>query len=413
MNNMNNGNYKQKLLIIVGAGASIEFGMPSANAISGIFRDLNIRKVKEDVVIYNYIEDNIQKYFNLNPKKGLIKKTNFEEVLYLLYFIDSLYNSNYKNPISVFIDPLNKTQFFTEIKDKISEFNFSNIANLLIDYLLKYFRDKCKDIQRKYNDELSKVRCFLEELSKEYEIGIISLNYDDIFYQAKQSLFTGFNSDGEFKPLDVLDRDKWDFIYYLHGSVHFDMKISETDSHKIFWQDNLNNEFSANSFGRNLNKTMEEVILPNSVIIAGYEKTNQIQRNPFRTYYSIFDKLVYKADKFLVIGYGFGDIHVNNALNLIKENRKRNIVIIDYSCDTQDPMAFRHDMFSYNLFKTIPASASQMGSKDSVATPSISFLKEKKEFEISKNAEYPLSLWHNGFIEICDNIDLLIKELKN
>lgn len=410
---MNNGNCKQKLLIIVGAGASIEFGMPSANAISDIFRSLKIKNIKKDVDIYNHVEDKIQKYFDSNPKNGLIKKTNFEEVLYFLYFIDSLYTSNYKNPLSALISHLDETSFFAEIKYKISELNFSDIANLLIDYLLKYFRDMCKDIQRKYSDKISKVRCLLEELSEEYEIGIISLNYDDIFYQAKQNLFTGFNSEGEFKPLDVIDRNKWDFIYYLHGSVHFNMRIHKTELHEIFWQEDLKVEFSQNSFGRSLNRTMEEVALPNSVIIAGYEKTNQMQRNPFRTYYSIFDKLVYKAAKFLVIGYGFGDIHVNNALSLIKENRKRNVVIIDYSSNNQDPMAFRNDVFTYNLFKTIPVDVNEIGSKDSAIPPCVSSLKEKKEFEISRKAEYPLSLWHNGFMEICDNIDLLLKELKN
>ena len=400
---------KKKLLIVIGAGASKEFDFPLADEVSVLFRRWKLRKIKDGIVLYNEIEEKIQNYYNLNSKEGSsVKKTNYEEILYILYYLDTLLDtSNYQNPILAFI----KLSFFANIENKLSQYDFSNYSSLLIDTLLKYFRDKCKRISIEHADELDRVRLLLKKISTKYEIGIISLNYDNIFYQAKPDLFTGFDLSGKFQPLDVLKRQEWNFIYHLHGSVHFNMKGYENDLHKIFWENNLDANFSQNSFGKDLISTQEGIGLPNSVIIAGYEKANQIQRQPFRTYYSILDKLIHETDKFLIIGYSFADFHVNNALELIKENGKRNVVIINYSDDNQNPTAFRHDNFTCNLFKTIPANGDKMCTKNFDIPPIIAELKKNKEFEISKNKNYPLSIWHNGFMEICNNIDKLLDEL--
>ena len=207
------------------------------------------------------------------------------------------------------IRPFNEESFIKNLKINISQYSSSQLSNLLIDELLKVFRDKCRTIQTKYTNELNKLKDLLWKLSDKYEIGIISLNYDDIFYQAKPDLFTGFNSSGEFSPIETINRKEWNFIYNMHGSVHFNMEQSGNELHKIFWRD-LNYKYSGNAFGRNLINTTEGIALPNSVIITGYEKAIQLQRTPFRTYYSALDRLIFEADKFLIIGYGFADFHI-------------------------------------------------------------------------------------------------------
>lgn len=402
---------REKILIIIGAGASLNFGMPSTNKISEILRNRHVHKIKDNIDLYNEIENKVTEYYNSSHKARLIKKTNYEEVLYVLYYLDTLYDPYNINPMLALIRPFNEESFIKNLKINIPQYSSSGLSNLLIDELLKVFRDKCKNIQTRYKNELNKLKDLLCKLSDKYEIGIISLNYDDIFYQAKPDLFTGFNSFGEFSPIETINRKEWNFIYNIHGSVHFNMEESGNELHKIFWRD-LNYKYSGNSFGRNLINTTEGIALPNSVIITGYEKAIQLQRMPFRTYYSVLDRLIFEADKFLIIGYGFADFHINNALNLMNENRKRNVLIIDYSDDSQDPIAMRNNNFTYNLFKTITANGYEFVGRNSDYRLSAEEFKKNKEFEVSKNPDYPLSFWHNGFKEICNNPKLLLNELK-
>ncbi len=410
---MRDNSSKEKLLIIAGAGASIEFGMPSTQGISEILRNRRVQKIKDGRMLFNEIESEIKKYYGAAPKKCLIKKTNYEEVLYVLYYLDTLYDPNNKNPMMALVRPFSDESFIKKLKREIPRYSSSELSNILIDELLRFFRDKCKDIQKKFTNELDKLKCLLNRLSDKYEIGIISLNYDDIFYQAKPDLFTGFNPSGEFNPIEVINRSEWNFIYNIHGSVHFDMEQSGSELHKIFWRD-LYYKYSGNAFGRNLINTTEGIDLPNSVIITGYEKAIQIQRMPFRTYYSMLDKLIFDADKFLTIGYGFADFHINNALRLINENRKRNVVIIDYSDDDADLTEVRasQSVKIHDLLNTIKIDHVEFIDRNSGYILSGGEFKKNKEFEISKNSNYPLSIWHNGFMEICENPDLLLNELK-
>jgi hypothetical protein len=98
---------------------------------------------------------------------------------------------------------------------------------------------------------------------------------------------------------------------------------------------------------------MEGISYPTSPIVAGYGKTQQILRQPFRTYFAQVSRLVHEADSLLFLGYGFSDLHLNVAFSEVRD-RHRPVVVVDWAADDQDPLQFRHDSWSYNLFKTLP-----------------------------------------------------------
>ena len=75
-------------------------------------------------------------------------------------------------------------------------------------------------------------------------------------------------------------------------------------------------------------------------------------------------------------------------------------------------MQNRFDNWSINLLKCIPTNASMMATEKYSFEQAIIDLKYNKEFEISKEPNRPLSIWHNGFLEACRNPDLIINELK-
>jgi SIR2-like domain len=124
-------------------------------------------------------------------------------------------------------------------------------------------------------------------------------------------------------------------LLHLHGSVHFDMNLTAKGLHDIVWQDDLNKQFHQNSFGRDSVQTTEGNEFPTSSIIVGYGKTEQIQRAPFRTYYSDLVRLVHESDAVLFLGFSLIDSHVSQAFTDYRDGRDRPVVFIDYAknCD--------------------------------------------------------------------------------
>lgn len=77
---------KKKLLITVGAGASIDFGLPSVGDVDSIFDACAGRlfPLVSDPTsnLYQYCRDAIGTYYGTASKPALRKWVNFEEVLY-------------------------------------------------------------------------------------------------------------------------------------------------------------------------------------------------------------------------------------------------------------------------------------------------------------------------------------------
>jgi hypothetical protein len=120
--------------------------------------------------------------------------------------------------------------------------------------------------------------------------------------------------------------------------------------------------------------------------------------------------LVHEADSFLFLGYGFGDLHLNAAFSETR-NRPRPTLIIDWAIDTQDPLPFRLDNWSYNLFRTLPGDAHKMSAPGKTAPADIGSLKADNEVEYSNDPKYPLAVWYNGLLEACKNVSVLLPYL--
>ena len=102
-------------------------------------------------------------------------------------------------------------------------------------------------------------------------------------------------------------------MLHLHGSVHFDMPtVSGADMHEIYWQPNLAATFAQNAHGRSSRANPEGAEFPTSVLVAGYGKTTQILRQPFRTYYSELDPQLHSATSKTFIGALFGQLGLTN-----------------------------------------------------------------------------------------------------
>lgn len=419
---------KKKLLITVGAGASIDFGLPSVSKIDELFDSLagDRYPLAENPTsnLYRHIRDTIQSYYDKNPKPMLREQVNFEEVLYQINVLASAFaDPSYYHGSNALLSPkyLPDVLVFNKESKQVDGYLLSQLSNILIDELVDCFIDKCEMMATNKSEQIAELRSFLKDLSNEFDVGIITLNYDNVFTQALPNLFTGFNfKTGDFEPFSVLSREQWGFIYHLHGSIHFSMNvIPPRDLHKIMWTTTPSKHHKVHSLGRGTQTSPEGTKHPISTIIAGYGKTQQVLRQPFRTYFAQVNRLVHEADSLLFIGYGFGDKHLNVAFSEVR-NRHRPIVVIDWTNSSRnslpelfpEPLPFRNDDWARNLFGTLVGNVDRMSQSGHSAPADIDNFKESNELEVSNDPDYPLAVWYNGLLEACRNRDNIIAHLK-
>ena len=409
---------KKKLLIVVGAGASIEFGMPSVGGIDKLFEQVAAPYfslvTNPHSNLYAHVRDQINCYYGHNPKAGLRKWANFEEVLYQLnllvpHFSDPTYTHGANSALQPLTLP--DVLHFGRNPSSVDGNMLQQLSSTLIDALVDEFIDRCSQVGMQKAGELSELSGFLDALGEEFDLGIVTLNYDNIFTQARPSLRTGFDRDtGKFAPHSVFNNEQWGFIYHLHGSVHFAMSGTGYDMHGITWRDKPEKDHLVHANGRNGQDSMEGLDFPTSPVVAGYGKTQQILRQPFNTFFGQLSRLTYEADSVLFLGYGFGDLHLNATFSDIR-GRRRPITVVDFAQDDEDWVANRNDNWSYQLGKTIPTNTGRMHPEGHSAPWSVDELKQAMKMEVSPDKELPLAIWYNGMLQACRNPDKILTQL--
>lgn len=409
---------KKKLLITVGAGASLDFGLPSVSAVDTFFDGCASKShpLADDPIsnLYRHCRDAINAFYGCAPKPGLRKWANFEEVLYQLNLLipylsdlDRLHGSN----ALLTANSLPEVMHFGRDRKTVDGAVLGNLTSTLMSEMVNHFIDACAATSTAKAAEIAELGQFMAALQDEFEIGIITLNYDNLFTQASSGLHTGFDAAGKFNPMSVLARTDWNFIYHLHGSVHFAMTGVAHDMHGITWVATPLKDHTVHATGRNSQDSMEGTTYPMSPFVAGYGKTQQILRQPFRTYFAQVNRLVHEADSLLFLGYGFGDLHLNAAFSEVRD-RHCPIVLVDWADDNQDPLPFRHDIWSYNLFKTLPGDAHTMSSAGHSVPAYLGDLRAARDLEVSNNPTYPLAVWYNGMLEACRHPQKILKHLR-
>ena len=413
----------KKLLIVNGAGASLDFGMPSVRDVDSLFSKWGNEWLPLTTIpnasLYSWVKDTLEGYITNNSNNRKEVLLNFENILFTIQSLAELDKDHtwaqYRNRLSPFID-LKKFPPIRNYLGKEQDANGDDFAVLhsrLVDNLLDHFRKQCQDLSSKKHKEVQQLRSFLTSLKDEFGLGIINLNYDNVVLSALPDLKTGFNAAGEFDRSILYDQS-WNFCYHLHGSVHFDMKSTEGQPlHRIFWNKDLHAVFASNSSGRSGNFSGEGIMHLSSNIIAGLDKANQLLREPFANYFMQLDRLIYEADAILFIGYGFADQHLNKAFQFIRydKTKTRKVGVLDYASDKEDGISWRHDGWSLGIFTTVPFNGFEMAARKFAERHPAVYFKRHNTFEKSYNPEYPLAIWYNGLLPACQFPDKFKKEL--
>ncbi len=401
----------QKLLTVLGAGGSIEFGMPSVDDIDELFKEWS--RIDYPIIgswpnsLYTWVKEKLVNEGNT--------KLYFENYLHAIQIISSRGKGSY--PIegiycSILIDDFPKIRSEYSAVHVASQNDFDKLNTFLNNKLLNHIRKKCLHLDSDRHAELKEMRQFFTFLKANYELGFINLNYDNVLLTAIPNLNTGFSNENTQFELGEIYSDKWDFCYHIHGSVHFDMATGE----QITWNPDLNSKFGVGAPNRRRHTTSEGRKHPMSTIITGFDKINQIYREPLMQYFFKIDQRIYESDAILFIGYGFNDSYINEVIRAHSKDKgkKRNIVVIDYK-EKMRSLSEGGDDWGSRLLYTAATPNYQMGNgctnlryrPDNVAE-----YRRTQTFEFSDNPDNPLYVWYSGFLEACRNKEKIIKALE-
>lgn len=221
-------------MLVVGAGASIEFGMPSV---------LEVRKIVNTKAqqcfpladcpgtnLYEHIEGMVKKYWEQNVSTHLRRNPHFEDILYVVFALAAAYPAGaYTAALGALITAkkLPDFSFFGRERATIDQFQLHHLGSTLVDALLSEFRRQCKATERDKTIEFARLVSLIEALQAEFDVAVVSLNYDNIIYRALSGIETGFDpATGWFGQDRIFGRKCWPCMLHLHGSVHFDMPMS-------------------------------------------------------------------------------------------------------------------------------------------------------------------------------------------
>jgi SIR2-like domain len=406
---------KRKLLLVAGAGASIEFGMPSVTGVDDILDKLSIKwfplASNPDLNLYGYMKEGLDNYFQ---SRSVHLCSNFEDILYAAYLLSS--DGPYITSVTP-IGNLPEVIFFGSERRRPTKNDLRTFGRMSVDAILDGFRECCRLIEANKTSEFTRLKNFIEAMQAEFDISVVTLNYDNLIYRSLQGIETGFDqSTGQFVQDRLFSRTQWPCILHLHGSVHFEMRGQGNDLHEIFWQPDLTKPLTQNSFGRGESSNVEGINFPTSTIIAGYGKPIQMLRRPFRTYYSELDRLVSDCDAILIAGYGFGDNHLNIAFERFRDARCRPVVVIGWADDNAMTVSGHGwtdiDSCDNRLFGSFATAHDSMRWLGKSRPSTVKLIKEDREFEYSENNKTPLSLWYNGMLSACDHPDKILSRLR-
>jgi hypothetical protein len=203
----------------------------------------------------------------------------------------------------------------TNINTEVSSYSYHSSRHS------KIFIDENSSINKKFQK-------WIQLLSKNSIIRMYTLNYDRLFKILSTDIgldvFEGFEYGDKIPTNGILPKvkriisDLDSHIHYnLHGSAYWNVYSRSQQTQLIspfialhpYPKLNMNNVETAviqMEKGKN-------IVLSN--IITGYQKTQKSAVTPFKQMQSSFDWDCCFADELFVIGYSFGDTHINSSIN--------------------------------------------------------------------------------------------------
>jgi hypothetical protein len=365
----------KKAVYLFGAGAAIPWNAPNTSDLttlvlnSGFYCKNGTKRVTQKIV------ETLSNYFP-------IEEINFETILNVIEELLVFHSSrDYKNTNSFLFPFLESRCFLDEIFNYEMNGDWQHGSSLIIKgfelesgkssfsnqspqqfYLQLLYANVLTVISARvssYSYHTTEVTKVVTENNRELnnnfynwinsEVGnnstvrFYTLNYDRLFSVLLKkrgiNIFEGAECESELTPEEILPFDvkkiATDFTsnihYNLHGSSFWDVRNRnhhQLPSIQYFLTGAPN--LSSNLWEQPLAQMEKGKIINPSNIITGYQKTQKTSMSPFRQMQSAFDRDCLEANKLIIIGYSFGDAHLNETIRMaIIHNPNIDIEVID------------------------------------------------------------------------------------
>lgn len=412
---------KKKLLVILGAGSSIPCGMPSVVEIDGMMKQWsrewkNLPEFPAGLTrgVFNDLWVIIEKYFRTSHTQHLGQRVSFERVLGEMTALASWVTpSPFGNPLGMAIKDPSLIDEFTLPRGRPGPY-FNRLLILeqlefLYEKLTDYMRERSRLLDTKSSDFSDYCNIF-SRIRAEFEVGIYNLNYDDVAISACPDAFNGFTL-GEFDARAVGMRREWNFVYHLHGSIHYSF-VHSPAVRRLVWQSDLTASFvNILPFFPEMEGEFRPV-LPTTLVAGGF-KLDQLLADPAQSFHASLVRHIHEADAVLIAGYGFGDAHVNRALRNRFELKHLEpeggpaVVVIEKSDPARGSIAnqqrfdFRARGLTGSLKCNFDQNMRQLGN-----TMSAEYFIQNNELET--DVMNRVAVWHGGFLEALGSVDEII-----
>ena len=320
----------KRALILVGAGASLEYGAPSTSHATQrvrkeVLTDKFMKYIKSDRA-YTTIARRLATYF------GGRGNVNFEQIFHCAHELLFTYppTSGAVNEFKPVLHP------FLQNVSGIPQAALKPLAEQIIRSLYTMFSEASQAPQV----SLSPLHEFISSLRRDCTPRIYTTNYDDFILQSIPDLFYGFSPSPSSEAKRFDPAHFWEMIdvasvTHLHGSIHMGFHTPSLDNEmgELFWYDDLGNAKRNATFSGGLGSTRRmdgSSYMPTS-IVTGLDKTSSLQQSPFIHFYAGLGRDLVAADIIYVIGSGLSDLHINAWLREARNRKpKTPIILVDF-----------------------------------------------------------------------------------
>lgn len=326
---------KKKIVILNGAGfnASPDFGGITTKSITDRFIDFNLTRTNDleigGIKPGEYFNNLISSYYHANntmQQPVNLSIVNFETIVHSIEELYAFYSDlnsqgrlEYRGITPALFDAVLTLNGDLVAKDT----NPENYLKRLYPYLINEIIQEI--IPTNNGSNKNGLVGFRDDFLKKYLSDrkwvkrIYTTNYDT-WLNKYAGYYDGFDTNGEFEESLVAKNTKINCHYNIHGCIHWDLNINSNRVSK------LDNPIDILGRGRSNDPDQDRRPLLPSPIITGYNKPSRMKFQPYLSLFYSLQNDLYDADILLIIGYSFGDIHINNLIDTFKGK----VIIVDY-----------------------------------------------------------------------------------
>lgn len=317
-------------LMLFGAGASLDYGAPSTSALTGLLRDavLSDRWMRESggADAYARISSTLASYY-----LGGEGAVNFEHIYHCAH--ELIYA---RPPSAGAVDTFRPALSpFVEATVDLGERALTSLIGFMADTIFGTMVSTCA----RPASSLAPLIRFIADVRADCVTRIYTTNYDDFILQSCPDLFTGFPEATVTAGVRRFDgREFWagaarDCVFHLHGGVHLGFHDGDPSSRigDLFWYDDREEAKRNSSYMGSGQRRLDGSQVHRSAIVTGLDKLSRLQSAPMSYYYASLARDALAADVIYIVGYGLGDVHLNNWLHEARaSSHQPPLVFIDF-----------------------------------------------------------------------------------